>query len=186
MTPQQYGPLIGIGVALVIILLRNRRPRTLNVKWMWVAPLLITSLIVFGLWGMAQAPGVSHAPFGLDAWAILATGLLLGCAAGWWRGKTVTIQKTADGTLKAQASPLGLILVVLLLVTRSALRPWLQAHATDWPLNALAIQDAFLLFAMGLVVMQRVEMWIRARRILAGDPDGHVVATNGSTGASPT
>ena len=180
MTPQQYGPLIGIGVALVIILLRNRRPRTLNVQRMWIAPLLVTALILFGLWGMSQAPGMSHAAFGPGAWAILAVGLLLGAAAGWWRGKTVTIEKTPDGVLKAQASPLGLILVVLLLVSRSALRPWLETHASDWHLDALAVQDAFLLFAVGIVVMQRVEMWIRARRILAGDPDDHVVAANES------
>lgn len=176
MTPQQYGPLIGIGVALIIILLRNRKPRTLRPQWMWIAPLLVVVAIGLGIWGMAQAPGVSHAPFGAGAWAILAVGLGLGGLAGWWRGKTVTIEKEADGSLKAQASPLGLILVVLLLVSRSALRPLLETQAAAWHMNALAIQDAFLLFAMGLVVMQRVEMFIRARRLLAGGTDAHVEA----------
>ena len=174
MTPQEYGPLIGIGVALIIILLRNRRPRTLRPKWMWVAPVLVVVGIGFGLWGMAQAPGVSHAPFGPGAWAILAIGLLLGGVAGWWRGKTVTIEMEPDGSLKAQASPLGLILVVGLLVSRSALRPLLETHAAGWHMNALAIQDAFLLFGVGLVVMQRAEMYIRARRVLAGGTDSHI------------
>ena len=39
---------------------------------------------------------------------------------------------------------------------------------------ALAVTDAFLVFAMGLIVMQRVEMYIRARRVQAGRLDSHV------------
>ena len=42
------------------------------------------------------------------------------------------------------------------------------------PLNALAITDAFLLLVVGMIVMQRVEMFIRARRIQAGAGDSHV------------
>ena len=44
----------------------------------------------------------------------------------------------------------------------------------DVALNAMAVTDAFLVFAMGLIVMQRVEMYIRARRIQAGGTDSHV------------
>lgn len=174
MTPQQYGPLIGIGIALVVILLRNRAPRTLKPEQMWIMPLILIALISFGIWGSSMAPDAPHTPFGVDAWGILALGLVLGCIAGWWRGKTVTIEKEPDGTLKAQASPIGLILVVLLLVSRTALRPWLESHASGWHLNALAISDAFLLFALGLVVVQRIEMYLRARRVLAGGSDSHV------------
>ena len=42
------------------------------------------------------------------------------------------------------------------------------------PLIGLAIMDAFLLFVVGMIVMQRVEMFIRARRIQAGAGDSHV------------
>jgi hypothetical protein len=38
----------------------------------------------------------------------------------------------------------------------------------------MAVTDAFLVFAMGLIVMQRVEIYIRAKRILAGGTDAHV------------
>jgi hypothetical protein len=34
--------------------------------------------------------------------------------------------------------------------------------------------DAFLLFVVGMIVMQRIEMFIRARRILEGAGDSHV------------
>lgn len=176
MTPQQIGPIVGIGIAVVLIMLRNSKPRPLRVQYMWIAPLIVALAIGLGLWGMSKAPGASHAPFGVDSYAILALGLALGAAAGWWRGKMTTIERAPDGTLSAQASPLGLILIFGLLASRTAMRPWLEAHAGDWHLNALAIQDAFLLFAAAMVIVQRVEMFIRARRIQSGKPDDHVEA----------
>lgn len=66
------------------------------------------------------------------------------------------------------------ILLVVLFAGRSLLRDLVESHAADWHLNALAVTDAFLVFAMGLIVMQRVEMYIRARRIQAGGTEGHV------------
>ena len=178
MTPQQFIPLLVILIMLPVTLLRNRAPRTLRPQWMWVTPVIVVPLIGLGLWGSSQAPGVDHAPFDAAAWGVLALGLILGGVAGWWRGRMTTIQKHTDGTLKAQASPLGLLLIVGLVLGRSALRSVLEPHAAAWHLNALAITDAFLLFVVGMIVVQRIEMFVRARRILAGGTDGHVeVAT---------
>ena len=56
MEPQQYIPFIAIGVALAVILLRNRRPRTLRPQFMWVTPAIIVPLMAFAIWGTAQAP----------------------------------------------------------------------------------------------------------------------------------
>ena len=169
MSPQTMGPLIGIGVALIVILLRNRRKRTLRPHLLWVMPLLITVAIGFGLWANTQ-----HPHFGPLAWIAFVAALSLGCVAGWWRGKTITIEKEADGSLKAQASPLGLILVVGLFAARAGLREVMEANAAAWHLDAVVVTDAFLLFALGLVVTQRIEIYIRARHILAGEPDNHV------------
>lgn len=177
MTPQQYAPLIVLLVMLPIILLRNRAPRTLRPKWMWVTPAVVLPLIGLGLWGTSMEPGADHTPFGVVSWLILIVGFTLGCVAGWWRGKMTTIEKHADGTLKAQASPLGIILIVGLMLGRGALRSVLEPHAAAWHLNALAIADAFLLFVVGMIVVQRVEMFIRACRVQAGGTDRHVEAT---------
>lgn len=94
--------------------------------------------------------------------------------AGWWRGKTITIAKAADGSLKAQASPLGLILIVGLLAARMGLREVMQSHAGDWNLDPVVVADAFMVFAIGLIIAQRVEMYIRARRIQHGEGDAHM------------
>lgn len=176
MSPEQFGPLIGVGIALIVILLKGRKPRTLRPQWMWVVPLLITVLIALGLWSMTYSPTAEHAPFGPAEWAMLAAGLVLGGAVGWWRGRMTTIFRETDGTLKSRASPLGLILIVGLLAGRSLLRGWLEANAAAWHINSLALTDAFMVFVVGLVIMQRVEMFTRARRIQHGEPDAHTQA----------
>lgn len=173
MTQEQLIPLIAIAVVIPLVLLRNRRPRTLRPQFMWVAPLLVVAAISFGIWGMSMS-GRGHAPVEPLSLLILAVGLALGCAFGWQRGKMTTIFKEPDGTLKAQASPIGLVIIIAILIARRALEPWLEAHAADWNVNPLAILEAFMLFAAGMVVVQRIEMWIRARNIQKGGADAHV------------
>lgn len=174
MTPQQYGPLIGIGIAVIVILLRNRQKRTLRPELMWILPTLFAALIAFGLWGMRQAPGADLTPYGPADWGVLVGGAVLGALGGYWRGSMVTIERDPDGVLKAQASPLGLILIIGLLAVRSFARPWLEGHAESLGLHVVAVEQGFLLLAGGLIVAQRIEMFIRARRIMAGAPDAHV------------
>jgi hypothetical protein len=165
--------LIAVAVALSLMVFRNRRPRVLRLRWMWVAPVLVVLLIGFGLWGTSYADP-AHAPFAAVDWSLLVAGLAVGLAAGWWRGKTMVIHRDTDGQLKVQASPLGMILILGLLLGRRALSAVLEPHAADMGLAVLAVQDAFMLFAVGLVLAQRAEMYIRARRIAAGDPDSHL------------
>ncbi|NJC41234.1 undecaprenyl pyrophosphate phosphatase UppP [Brevundimonas alba] len=174
MTTQQLIPLIAILIFLPLILLRNRKPRTLRLKWMWVTPALIVPLMGLALWGSSMDPRMPHIAFDTLAWVMVAVGLVLGGVFGWWRGKMTTIEKHADGTLKAQASPIGLILIIAVMLGRRALTAFLEPHAAEYGLNPLAITDAFLVFVVGMIVVQRIEMFIRARRIQAGGGDGHV------------
>ena len=171
---QTLAPLIAIAIALPMILLRNRKPRTLRPHLMWIMPVVIILLMGLAIWGTSMTPGMPHTAFGPVDYGVLGLGLILGGVAGWWRGKMTTIDKHDDGTLKAMASPIGLILIILLMVGRRFLASWLEPHAGELGLNVLAVADAFLLFVVGMIVVQRLEMWIRARRILAGASDAHV------------
>lgn len=177
MTPQQYIPFIAIGASLVMVLLRNRAPRTLRPQYLWITPVVIVALMSLAIRGTSMAPGVRHAPFGAIDWLVMAFGLVLGGVAGWWRGKMTTIEKHPDGTLKAQASPIGLILIIGLMLGRRALSAWLEPHAAGLGLNGLAVADAFLVFVIGMIVVQRIEMFIRARKVQAGGTDSHVELT---------
>lgn len=173
MTQQQLIPLIAIVVVVALVVLRNRRPRTLRPEFLWVSPLIVVAAIGFGIWGISQTSG-GAAPVDPLSLLILAVGLGLGAAFGWQRGKMTTIHKEPDGTLKAQASPIGILIIVGVLILRRASQGYLEDHAADWHVNPLAILEAFMLFAAGMVVTQRIEMWIRANRIRHGGTDAHV------------
>ena len=68
----------------------------------------------------------------------------------------------------------SLILVVGLFAARAGLREVIQTNAAAWHLDAVVVTDAVMVFAIGLIVTQRIEMYIRARRILNGGTDSHV------------
>ena len=161
---QQVLPMV-IGVAVLgLVMLRNRRGRRLRLEFMWVAPLLIAIACGLALW-RDMATGVSYGPVTIVG---LVAATAAGSAVGWWRGSLMRITvDPATEALTSQASPIGLILIGGVFILRFALRAWVQANPEALPISAAAFGDGFLLFAAGLVVTQRVEMWLRARRQLA-------------------
>lgn len=161
---QQIMPMV-IGVAVLgLVLLRNRRGRRLRLEWMWVMPLIIT-LICGGVLWRGLSTGMEVGPV---AGLAFAASLIAGGAVGWWRGSLMTITiDPATESLTSQASPIGLLLIAGVFLARYALRLWLDANPGVLGVSGYIISDAFLLFAAGLVVTQRVEMWLRARRQLA-------------------
>lgn len=147
--------------------MRNRRPRPLNLHLMWIVPLLVIVSVGTGLYFMP------HAPFGVWTYLAFAFALVMGALAGWWRGRTVDIHRDIEsGQLMAKPSPLGLILIIGLFVIRRGADAYLIANAEAWHLNLAAVTEAFMLFAVGLVAVQRIEMFVRGRAILAGVAQG--------------
>jgi len=163
MDPQTLAAAVGAATALPVMLLRNRRPRKLNPRYLWVAPVLIVTVVGLSLYFQPQGQ-----PFGPWAWLGVTLALALGCWAGWQRGVTTRIMRDAEtGALTFQSSPVGMLLVLGLLLMRAAVRPWLETNAAELGLHGGAVADSFLLFAVGLVAVQRLEMWLRTRQ-----PDG--------------
>ena len=168
MSPDQlraYAPYIGIGLVILVFVWRMRRlsqTRRLRVEWLWVTPLILTALIGLNLF---YAPGVPR-PQGMD-WAWLAGGLVIGGALGWWRGKMMDISVDPEThVLNTKASPAALIFIVGLLVVRQVLRGAATEEASVLHLSVAAITGAFMTMALGLIVVGRLEMAIRARRLL--------------------
>jgi hypothetical protein len=153
---------VAVPLVLFVLFLRLRRAgrdRRLRVERLWITPALL--LVIAGL-------VISQAPLaGLDAlW--LAPAFLIGGAIGFWRGRLTTVTvDPASHALTSRASPAALYLLVAVLAARIGLRYLLTAEASALHLNAALITDAFLVFAVGLVAVQRLEIWIRARRLLA-------------------
>ncbi len=159
--PRTLGPLIGIAIATLFIGLRffrARKARPLKLEWLWVTPAILIGLTLVLL---VQMP-----PRGLE-WAGLALALAIGAAIGWQRGRLMTI--TVDPqthVLNQQASPAAMILLLALLVVRIGLREGLGAEAGALHLSAAFITDVFVVFAVGLLSVTRLEMFLRARRLL--------------------
>ncbi|HEY5106655.1 MAG TPA: hypothetical protein VII73_07770 [Caulobacteraceae bacterium] len=172
--PQSAGLIVGLIVALGIVLLRNSRPRKLRIERLWIRPLIFMALMAGAL---AAAP---PSPTALNI-AILAMALVAGCALGWQRGRFMRIEvDPATHDLTSRASPLGMVFILVLIVGRMGLRSVLPRGGTVGELSALTLADALILLAAGMMVTQGLEMWLRARRLLA-----EAQAAKGGPAASP-
>lgn len=162
LSPQTMGPLIGVGVAaafMIFRLTRARKSKPLKLEWLWVLPLVLLLATGALLWQMP--------PRGLE-WLWLALAFALGGAIGWQRGRMMKITvdpETHD--LNQQASPAAIIFLVALVAVRHGLREGLSAEAEAWHLSAAFLTDVFVVFAMGILSVTRLEMFLRARRLLA-------------------
>ncbi|HWF75580.1 MAG TPA: DUF1453 domain-containing protein [Caulobacteraceae bacterium] len=153
--------LVPLGVAAVIIILRNSRPRRLKIERLWVGPAIYLILMAAAL---SQAPP----PITPVSIAILAGAFALGAAIGWQRGRLTQIHihpETHD--LTSRASPIGLLFIFAILVVRYAARDLLAGNAGTLHLPIVAITDGFLLLAIAMLSVQRLEVWQRATRMLA-------------------
>jgi hypothetical protein len=99
--------------------------------------------------------------------AVDAAALGLGVLAGWWRARLTRI--TVDpGThaLTSKTSPLGMLLILAIFVVRNGVRSFGAETAGALHVSALQITDALMLLAVGLVCAQRLEIALRATRLL--------------------
>jgi len=160
-------PIVVIAGVLALRLRSMNRVRPLKPGTLWVLPAVLVTLVALTLW--ANPPG--------------ATGLLIGAAAltvgsllGWQRGRLIRIERNpVSGELTQRASRAALILLVGIIAARFALRSYFEATPEpDGKLGeqALIVTDALLLFAVGLIAVTRIELALRSRRILAGEPVG--------------
>ncbi len=144
---------------LGLVMLRNMRGRKLRVQALWVLP-----VVMIGVTGYVL---VNEPTPSLPVIAGLAVSILVGAAVGWQRGRLTRIElDPVTRRFTSRASPAGLIFVVLLFVVRFGLRAYV-AQTQHNPAVTVAATDALLLFAVGLVAAQRIEMWIRCQGLLA-------------------
>ena len=163
MTPQQLLPVLVPLVVLGVIFLRARRPRQVRLELLWISPLAITALIAAGV---AAQP--HRAPFTLLDFGVFALAVAAGAGIGWLRAKAtrLTVDPQTHEVTSA-TSPIGLMIIVAVFLVRFGLRSATVAEAGASGLDPAVIADAFLLLAAGLVVGQRVEIFLRARRLIA-------------------
>jgi hypothetical protein len=153
-------PFVIIAVVVGLRLRSMNRERPLNVATLWVIPavyLLLVGWVLFAL------------PPSIGGWAVVAIGVAIGAVVGWHRAKLIRIQLDPEtGRLRQRASPLAMLLVVGLIVLKLGMRALFGETAAAHPgSGAMLLTDAFIGFALGLLSATRVELYLRARRLLA-------------------
>lgn len=168
MTPQVTQYVIP-GVIIVGVLALRMRSMT-RVRPLALRPLLIAPILLVGI---AAVTIFVHPPGALGL-ALSAPALAGGGLLGWQRGRMTRIERDpATGKLTQQASPAAMLLLIGIIVVRFVARaafvgdPAAAAASGGMSPQALLVTDVALAFAVGLIGMTRIEMYIRAKRLLA-------------------
>jgi hypothetical protein len=152
-------PFVIIAVVIGFRLRSMTRERPLKIETLWIVPVVYLLLIAWMLFAL---------PPTTVGWALVALGVLIGAMLGWHRGKLIRIERNESGELRQQASPLAMLLLVALIVLKLGARAIFGESAAMQPgSNAMLLTDAFIGFALGLLSATRLELYLRARRLLA-------------------
>ena len=149
-------------VIAVVLMLRLRgmnRVRPLKVDRLWIVPAIYAAI--------ATAIFVEFPPT-VTGWALCAAALAVGGGLGWQRGRMMRLSvDPATQTINQSASPAAILFIVVLIGIRFGVRS--LAGAGDiggLHLSALLLTDLLVAMALGLLSVQRIEMYLRARRLL--------------------
>ena len=159
---------IPIAIVLVVMTIRLRsagKMKPLKLETLWVVPVLYLAVAVMMF---IQLP-----PRG---WVALASiiGLAIGAAVGWQRGKLMQIHVDPEThALNQKASPAAMMFLIVLIAVRAGARSVLGA---DSHLSPAMLTDPLIAFALGMFSLTRLEMYLRAKRLLEqarrGSPAG--------------
>ena len=147
---------VSLAVVIAFRWRRMRRSRPLKLERLWIIPALYSAFAAAMFW---------HAPPAGRQWLWVIAALAAGGGLGWLRGSTMRIDVDPDThELGQRQSPAALLLIAALVVVRTAVR---SEYAADLVQAGSGVIDAFLAFAVGALSAQRLEMYLRARRLLA-------------------
>jgi len=146
-----------IAIFIVVFGLRARRMtqlRPLKVERLWIVPALYLAIV--GAVFYAKPPT-------LAGWGLALVGLLIGGAIGWQRGKTMQIHVDPEThALNQKGSLLAMLFIIAIVAVKSIPREEFGALH----LNVDLVTDAFATLSLGMFSAQRVEMYLRAKRLL--------------------
>lgn len=157
-------PLVILVPLLYRRLTRMLKPQPLKLNRLWIRPAII---LLAGIGVLVSAPP----PMADLPWFVVAAGL--GAALGWQWGRLMAIHvHPENGTLMTRGSLAALIVIVLLILVRVGLRALLTMQGAAWHLDAVLITDGLIVFSAFLFGVRGLEMYLRARRVMAASLPG--------------
>jgi hypothetical protein len=155
-------PFAIIAIVVALRLRTMRSERKLDLKTMWAVPIVYLILIAFMFTAL---------PPTIFGWELILAGLAIGLLVGWYRGRMIQIRRDPEtGELRQKASPLAMLLLVAIIVLKLGARQVFgETAASNASSPAMLMTDAFIGFALGLLTATRLEMYTRAKRLLAAE-----------------
>ena len=152
-------PFLVVGLVLALRLRSMNRERPLKPGSLWIAPAIYLLIAASTLFAMKPP---------LAGWALMFSGVVVGIGVGWHRGKLIRITRDPDtGELTQRASPLALLLLAALIVLKLGARSIFGSAAAGASQSSpMLLSDAFIGFAFGLLSATRLEIYLRAQRLL--------------------
>lgn len=155
--------LLPFAIVAVVLALRLRsmsKERPLKIGTLWIVPIVYLLLVGSMLFSLPPSP---------TGWFVLVTGLTIGTGLGWYRGRFIQIQRHSEtGELTQRASPIAMLLLAGLIVLKLGARAIFGETAVGHPGSAaMLLTDAFIGFALGLLSATRLELYLRAKRLLS-------------------
>jgi hypothetical protein len=149
---------IPLAVFAVIFAFRARRMtrmRPLKIEHLWVVPAIYLALVMATF--VATPPSVA-------GWGAAIVALLVGAALGWQRGRMMAIHIDPEThRLSQKGSPMAILFLFGIIAVKLAA----QAEGKALHLDVALITDAALALALGMFTVTRLEMYLRAKRMLA-------------------
>lgn len=149
---------VTLGILVIVMALRFRRMgkiRPLKLESLWIVPAIyfVIAALMF-----LELP-----PVGPVAIACV-LGLPIGGAIGWVRGTMMHIHvDPKTHALNQKASPAALFFLIALVAVRMGARNLLGQHSG---LSPAMLTDPLIAFALGMFTLTRLEMYLRAKRLL--------------------
>lgn len=166
----QWLAYLPFAIFALVMLLRFRslnRARPLRVATLWIFPVLVLALVSFALYGM-------HPP--LKGWLLFAAGIAVGSLLGVQRARMMHLHVEGEGAearVMMRQSLAALVMILAIFALRRLLFFGVNPASGGHPgANALLVTDAMLGFAAGVICVQRVVLWLRARRLVAEHRSG--------------
>jgi hypothetical protein len=147
-----------LAVVLIIRFRRMNQVRPLKVERLWIVPALY---LVVTIAAFATTPPDAA------GWALSIVAFAAGAALGWQRGRLMKIDVNREThEVTTIQSPIAFLFIVVLIAIRSGMRSMTQGGGGLFHMSAASLTDVLVAFALGLLSVQRLEMFLRARRLI--------------------
>ena len=144
-----------VGLVMALRMRKMGQMRPLKLETLWIVPAIYLAMTALMFWSLPP-----------KGWVAIASGaaLIIGAGLGWQRGKMMHIHVDLEThALNQKASPAAIFFLIALVVVRSGAKAVLGETGAVSP---AMLTDPLIAFALGMLSLTRLEMYLRAKRML--------------------